>query len=392
MFMNPLRQYHPAVPAPASFASRLLLCLALPAFVSCADYGGQQGFLGLLAGVGGVGSSPVESITQVPTTVITASPATVAVAAVDLSRSFVLCSQTAGSSRPNNFVTCQLSAADQVTIETFDPNNQRIALSIVQFASGAFVQRGSTTLGAGDSQVDIALSAVNLSQTFAIVTNRINTTNTTLDSHREVAPLLVDASTLRLARGATGTAVIIEWQVIELGAASVQSGTAAIVDGSTSTTAAVAPFDPAKSFVLQHTTADASVLGKENSLYVRNVPDAGSSVQFFRSHSTGTVSVHYFLVSMLDLSTVQRGTHAFDAAYTNTPVLTAGLTAVDTNRAIALASADIQQPGNLGSTSDQDSGKIRTALQSGTLIEVERGSAESPRTGTINWQVVEFSN
>ncbi|MEQ9363064.1 MAG: hypothetical protein RIF32_02405 [Leptospirales bacterium] len=386
--MNRLRQH----PSEARRAASLICFVAFLATGACAQYGGQQGFLGLLGGIGGVGSSPIESITQVPTTVITGSPTNIAIESVDLSRSFVLCSQTAGSSSPDNIVTCQLSAANEVRIETFDPNNQTVALSVVQFSSGAFVQRGSATLAAGDALLDVPIVAVNLSQTFVVLTNRINSTDTTIDQQREVAPQFVDASTLRLARGATGTAVNVEWQVIQLSAASVQSGSAVLSSGAASATAPVAPFDPAKSFVVHYVSADAAVLGQENSYYVRAAPDAGNNVQFFRSHTTGTATARYFLISMVDLSAVQRGTLAFGAAYTNTPVLSAALSAVDTNRSIALAAADIQQPGTLTSASDQDSGKIRTALQSSSVVEVQRGSAESPRTGTINWQVVQFQN
>lgn len=370
-----------------------VLAGALSGSLNCAQYGGQQGFLGLLGAMGVAGASPIESITQVPTTVITGSPTNVAINPVDLSRSFVLCSQTAGSSNADNFVTCQLSATNQVTLETFDPNNQNIALSVVQFSSGAVVQRGSATLAAGDSLLDISIAAVNLAQTFVLLTMRINSTSNSIDEQREVAPQFPSASTLRLLRGATGTAVNVEWQVVQLSAASVQSGVATMSAGNASATAAAAPFDPAKSFVLHYQTADATVLGRENSLYVRSAPDAGgASIQFFRNQSTGTVNAHYFLISMLDLSTVQRGTLSFSAVYTNTPVLTAALSAVDTGRSIALGAADIVNPGGLTSSADQDSGKIRTALQSSTVVEVERQSAESPRTGTINWQVVQFQN
>lgn len=359
---------------------------------SCAQYSGDQGFLGLLGGISSPGSSPIESITQVPTTIITGSPTNVAISPVDLSRSFVLCSQTAGSSQPDNIVTCQLSATNQVTIETFDPNNQNIALSVVQFASGASVQRGSTTLAAGDSLVDVPILAVNTAQTFVLVTNRMNSVANTDDQQRDVVPLFPNASTLRLSRGATGTAVSVEWQVIQLSAASVQSGIATMNNGTASVVAPAAPFDAAKSFVIHYVSGDATVLGQENSFYVRAVPTAGGTVEFYRNHTTGNVSVVYFLISMVDLSTVQRGVLSFGVAYTNTPFLTGSLSAVDTNRSIALGSGDIIEPGNLTSAADQDSGKIRTALQSSTVVEVERQSGENPRTGTINWQVIQFQN
>lgn len=377
----------------ARVAARLRRLFAFGLFagaVGCAQYGADQGYLGALATLSVSGSSPVESITQVPTTVITGSPTNVAISAVDLSRSFVLCSQTAGSSRPNNIVTCKLSATNQVTIETSDPNNQNVALSVVQFSSGASVQRGSTTLGAADGFVDITISSVNLAQTFVLVTSRMNSTDTTIDQQRTVAPLLPAATTLRLFRGATGTAVDIEWQVIQLSGASVQSGVATMNNGTASVVVSPLAFDANKTFVIAYVYADAAVLGRENSLYVRGVVTSSNTVEFYRDQSTGTANVAYFLVSMTDATTVQRGSVDFSAAYTNTPPLSGSLSAVDTNRSVVLARATIVQPGTPTSTSDQDSGQIRAALSSTTAIEIERGSGENPRTGTINWQVVQF--
>ena len=110
-------------PAPSSACIALIsLMMALAVQIRCADYGGEQGFLGLasLPAAAAIvletetpdtGTSPVESITQVTSTTITGTTSLLTVPTVDLTRSFVVCNQTSFSSQPRSVVTCALSAA-----------------------------------------------------------------------------------------------------------------------------------------------------------------------------------------------------------------------------------------------------------------------------------------
>ncbi len=384
-------------------AYRFALGLGMSAALSiqCANYGGEQGLLGfmslpdvaaLLVVTEGSGSSPVESITQVPATTVTGTTSAVTVPTVDMSRSFVVCSQNSGSSQPQNVASCQLTAADEVTINTHTVNGQSIAMSVIQFSSGASVQRGSTTLAAGTATVDLSLSTVNLNRAFVIAYTRLNSTSWADDQERLVTPELVNDSTLRITRGVSTLAMDVDWQVVELDAASVQSGSTTLTAGTASGSATLAPFDLNSSFVLAYVRGDAALAGRENSYSVQTVPTATNELNFVRAQTGGDLNLHYFLVAMNDGSTIQHGSGNVETSYTNTPLKTAAITSVDLTRSIALVSLTIEQPGSPTSDADQDSGLWRVALQNSSTVELERRSAESPRVGALQWQVVQFQN
>ncbi len=222
-------------------AITMVAALALALSVRCADYGGEQGFLGFanlpaallleVATPETASPSPVESITQVTSTTVTGTTTLLTIPDVDLTRSFVICNQTSNFSNPVNVVTCQLTATNTVTLSTNATSGQIMSVSVVEFGSGAAVQRGSVTLTAGNATLDETLTTVDLTRSFVFAQTKMNSNNFSLDQRRMITPELVNATTLRFTRAATGTDIDIEWQVVELDAASVQSGAARLPAG-----------------------------------------------------------------------------------------------------------------------------------------------------------------
>lgn len=116
--------------------------------VRCAEYRGDQNFLGM---AGLLAGEPL---------LTTVAPTGVTIPAVDLTRSLVVCSQTTLSSAARSVVTCQLTASNTVTLSSNRVNGQSISTSVVEFANDAAVQRGSIAMPAGTSSMDLFIATV----------------------------------------------------------------------------------------------------------------------------------------------------------------------------------------------------------------------------------------
>ncbi|MBE7439779.1 MAG: hypothetical protein HS115_15080 [Spirochaetales bacterium] len=311
----------------------------------------------------------------------------VAITAVNLSRSFALCYFMTGSSNPQTVPTCQLTSTTNLQIRTGAAlSATTVSWYVVQFASGAAVQRNSLNMASGDSTSNVTITSVDTTKAFVIVYARMNDSSVGNDERRTVKARLTSSTNLEISRRESGSAIDIEWQVVELDGASVKAGQATIGSGASSVIAPVAPVNAGSSFLIFNLAADSATNGVEEEYQVRGQINDSTSITFARESSVArTVEISYFLVEMLNGTSIQRGSVAAVSS-TATQFDSAIPVPVTVNRTVPFVSVSATGSGS----SDLDSGSFMATLTSSTNIRLTRASSEN-RTAHMEWYTMEFT-
>lgn len=307
---------------------------------------------------------------------------------VDITKSFVYCNFKLSSSSPTYAPTCQLkSDGTAVEIKTGAATtnaNTAIDWYVASFSVGSSVQRGSTTLNSGVSTQNVTLgTAIDTARTFVIAYSRSASGGTNEDEQRTVRARLIAADTLELSRNENTTMnTIVEWQVIQLDGARVQSGIITIANGSSSGSATISAIDLTKSFIIFNSKAGSGVDGVERDYYVRGSYASSTSISFIRNGNSDTVDISWFAIEMADGSTAQSGTVATSGVTTSVTI-----SSVNTGKTMIVMSNRIQT-GDSGVTT-QDSGTYYARFNSSTQIDFARFNDEG-NSGSISWFAVQF--
>lgn len=300
---------------------------------------------------------------------------------VNTTRSFVVCYNRVDSSNPTRRVTCELTNATtvRVTASVADSANV-VQWYVVEFSSGMTVQRGLATFCANPPgppcvTVNVTLpQAVTLARTFVLVTERINDANQGRDERWTVRARLTSTTNLELTRNeGSNVPLSVAWQVIEMNDAAVQSGLTTILDGAFSNTATITAVDPTRSFLVFSRRAANDVDGVEGCYQVRGELTNGTTLTFTRALDERQIDIAWFVVTLNDGTTVQRGTAAA-AAGTNTANVTLA-PAVVLNQSFPIISASGEDNGN--ARGDLDSTSWTPAFTSTTNLRLQRTPAGS---------------
>ncbi|MCB1175190.1 MAG: hypothetical protein KDK39_16565 [Leptospiraceae bacterium] len=317
----------------------------------------------------------------------TNSSTTAAITAVDLSKAFVMCYFTSSSSTMYNVPTCQLSAANTVSIaKGGGADSIKVRYYVMEFASGAAVQRGSFSMAAGDASANVTLgSAVDLSRSFVIQYARTAAGGTNADERRLLKAVLTSTTNLQFSRGDTGAALDVEWQVVELEGAQVQSGTATIANGSTATIAPLGAYDTGSSFLIFNYAA--GILGGNESNYlVTGNLSSSTSLTFARQTTNQQIDIAWYLVEMLNGPHIQNG--SINVLGTETDATAALSPAVNPAFTMPIISF------NLASTADAasiDAGFFRPEINATNQLTVHRHVTES-KVCTVDWYTIELTS
>ncbi|MCB1324385.1 MAG: hypothetical protein KDK35_04135 [Leptospiraceae bacterium] len=367
------------------------LPFAIAVFLNCAEYNTDPL---LLLNLAGGGSNPVRSIQSGVHSIATTSD-TIAITSVTSGLAFVYCSMSVGSSNESYMPTCRLNGTSQLVIESNSGSAQSVAWYVVEFSSGASVQSGSTSMTTGVTQLDVAVSTFDTSRSFPIVMSRMSGAVQSVDERRTVTVQMLDSSTLRFQRNESDPALTtnIEWQLVYLPACSVQSGQSTIPAASSSLVVPISTVSTGQAFSVISSRAAAASNGIEAE-YVVRAALSSSSITLSRESTLNTVDVSWSVVECFDGTTVQHGSTTVSAAYGNSPLLTGSLSsAIDQSRSIPIATNSIwDSTPDLTSAADQDSGFFRTNFQDSSTVQFLRGSNQTPKAGTINWQAIQFVN
>lgn len=316
---------------------------------------------------------------------VTMNPATRAVtlgAAVNPALSFVVCYNRTDSSNPTNRVTCEITNATTVTVTASATNSSNVVQwYVVEFSSGMTVQRGVASFGNGTGTVNVSLSpAVDLGKAFVLTSERINTTDQGRDERWNVRARLSSTTNLELTRNETGTALSVAWQVIEMNDAAVQSGLVSIANGSASNTAAITAVDPTRSFLVFSRRTQNNVNGVEGLYQVRGELTNNTTLTFTRAGTQRQIDIAWFVISLNDGTTVQRGT-ATAAAGTNTQNILLS-PSVTLSRSFPLVSAS---GANNGQSADLDSTSWTPAFPATNNLRLERAGTGTLISSSVAW-------
>ncbi len=180
-----------------------------------------------------------------------------------------------------------------------------------------------------------------------------------------------------------GTAVVVEWQVIQLDGANVQSGTSSIASGSLSANSTIRSLNSSNSVIFFTSKGGASVNGIERDYYVRGSYLSSTEIQFSRTGTNSTVDISWFAVEMIDGTKVQSG---FTSVPTTSTTVSATLgTTVDSTKTMILVSYDTTG----FDAAYQDSGTFSSIFLDSSTIQFQRYNHEN-HPSAINWFTMEF--
>jgi len=325
------------------------------------------------------------SIKSVQNGTLTPAAATtnVIINSVNTSQALVNCYYRTSASAPNQVPTCRLTNATYLNITTGGATSGTIVTwYIVEFASGANIQRGEKFWGTGTASENITINSVNLSATFVILMSRASTTTTTIDEERVARANMTNSTNLYIRRGETGITAEYVWQVIELSNASVQSGDTAI-SGVRSAAAVINAVNLSNTFLVFSVEAASASGGTESEYYVEGNFSNTTGILFKRESATNSANVSWFAVSVTN-ATVQPTTHL--AATTQVNLYNTTLQTVNFSNAAPFISSTAN-----GTTADQDSGNWAYRFDNTTGINFSRSSTQNVRSNVsafiVQWPI-----
>ncbi|HXF49424.1 MAG TPA: Ig-like domain-containing protein, partial [Verrucomicrobiae bacterium] len=291
-------------------------------------------------------------------------------------------SSTANSNR----VGFQLSGATTLNLQRLGSPTQATIVDwqAIEFNSGVSVQRRDTTFGTATTTVNVPIAAVNLSESFVLISVATPSGTQNTDEEWTVRAHLTSSTNLELSRNQSGTAITVYWQVVTFTGASVQRGLTSIGAGASSAAAAISSANPATSFLLLTQRGDAAVNGIESQYMVRGQITSPTSLNFDRISTTNSVEIAWQVITLTDGSSVQAGSIPLGSAASSG---TATLSAVNLSRSASFINV---RGGSGTSTANLDETALTHSLTAATTLSVFRGA-----TGTaadVGWFVVQFAS
>ena len=346
----------------------------------------------------GVVTMPVSGITNI------------AITSVNTASTFVLCQNDAAIRVPTTRALCELTSPTNLKITIYDTaGTEVVQWYVVEFLSGVTVQRspvGGTALAAGappPQTVNVALApAVNLTQTFVLISENMNSNNEYIDEQWTVRAQLTSTTNLQLTRNATATAINVAWQVIQIASAAVQSGTATIaINALTATAALNPPVDLTRTFLVFTRSGGSGTLGVESWYQTTGAITNATTLTFSRAYQNSgfantQVDIAWFAVRMTDGSTVQRGLQGPSGTGAASATMNVALpSAVVTTRSVPFISV-MGDPVPANPFSNLDDTSWRAALTTTTNLRLTRSNVlpatNNTSNATVAWQVVQFNN
>ncbi|MCP4967152.1 MAG: tandem-95 repeat protein, partial [bacterium] len=308
---------------------------------------------------------------------------TATISAVDLTKSFLVFSVRENTSYADEgLVAGQLTDSTTVAFErNYATSTITIEWSVVEFASGVTVQRGSSTPSA--TVTDIPIAAVDLTRSFPIVSQRTSILTTTDGAFLQARFSATD--NLELSTNQV-TGNVFEWQVVQYNDAVVQSGDVSFASGDAVRTATVSSVDPTKSWLVYGYRTESSSNANIGEKLIRGQVTDSTTLMFDRSTTGTTNELSWFLVEFQDSTEVQHASVAFASSGTTQDVT---ISSVDPARSIAVGGYQMTG-GRSPYTSDDRAGVawFTLDLTASTNLQVQRDAALA--TADLGWFVVHW--
>jgi hypothetical protein len=253
---------------------------------------------------------------------------------------------------------------------------------VVELHTGASVQRGRSNLQ-NLTVLDAVLSTVAEDRAFPILSFR--TAGGTYDGGDYLRARITSPTNLEISRSeAEDQLSNVEWQVVELDQATVQSGVIDMAAAATSTNATISMIDPTRLLLLFTYSRGATNTGL---MALRGRVVDATTLAFDRDVANGDpLSIAWYAIELPEGTRVQRATTSFASAQTTA---TAVISPVDLTRSMALGGAAYYRGGKSPSLVDiRGLDSFTFDLTSPTSLTLERfvGGA----TADVEWQVIEL--
>ncbi|MCI0596191.1 MAG: Ig-like domain-containing protein, partial [candidate division Zixibacteria bacterium] len=226
----------------------------------------------------------------------------VPISSVNLSESFVLASVATPSGTQNSdeewTVRAHLTSGTNLELSR---NQSGTAITVywqVVTMTGASVQRGLTTVGAGASSAAASISSVNASTSFLLVTQRAAAASNGNESQYQVRGQITSPISLNFDRISTTNSVDIAWQVVTLNdGSSVQAGSIALGSAVSSATATLSTVDLSRSasFINVRGGSGTSAGNLDETAFTHSLT-AATTLSVFRGATGTAADVGWFVV------------------------------------------------------------------------------------------------
>jgi len=319
-------------------------------------------------------------------TFTTQSVLNVPITAVDLSRAVLFMSVSGDNTDPNNgHVRGQLTSSTNLQLNRpGTATTLTVKWHVATFGRDVAVQRGTTTTTA--NPLNIPIAAVDRTKSFLLVS--WVKPGATYGSDDVVRARLTSDTNMEVSFGTGSLDGVIDWQVVTMASASVQSGDVNFAAGAASVTVPVTAVDTTKTFLLSTWTSGGDGIGAN---FIRGRITSPTQLTFDRGVTGATIGLSWQLVSLSDGSSVQAGNASFG---TGTTLSTVTLpSAVNLSTAVAFLSGN-QRGGStplVGTSGDDNPGVawFRADLTGTSTLEVRRGTTGGV-TAEAAWFVVNF--
>lgn len=321
----------------------------------------------------------------------------VTITAVDPAAAFVITSVRSNANEPADSMV-QAHLANATTIELTrrtdgGPASVVVEWAVVEYSCGLSVQRGVVS-GNNGTQLDVALTSVDTTAAFALLSSVGATTDTDFDGSAMAIAELTGPANLRLRTLAPATlpsSSSYAWQVVSFDDPTdveVQAGTVNLGAGA-SGSLPITAVDPDTTLILA-SAATGSAGADIDERMVRTHLASSTSVSVDRNGGGDAVEVHVQVIELRDGSTVKHGTLDFGVGQASRTVT---IDPVDPNRTTVLSTVQVpgSQSGGLTAMSADDvvgEGSAAFALTDEETVTVTRDAATA--TASFGWQAVQW--
>jgi hypothetical protein len=304
---------------------------------------------------------------------------------VNPSKSFVFCNFRISNSSSNRAATCQLSTnGNSVIIQAGTASSNTVVnWYVVEFSIGALVERGSVNLPASNTTITLN-NQMDLNRSFIISYARISLGSSNNDEARLVRSRFINSNTIEFNREDNSSSPDIEWQVIQLDGARVQSGLSTISNNSTTVDSTLSLINLDNSFVIYTIQGENNLDGIEKDYYVRPILPDSRTIRFSRLGNSRNIDISWFAIEMVDGTPVQKGEVTVSQT---SSTANATINSVDTGKTMILAYNQIETGNSDNAT--QDSGTFSAIFLNSTNIQFERAIAENNES-IISFFTIQF--
>lgn len=318
--------------------------------------------------------------------------------AVDASRSVLFFSTRHSSDRPTGSMLRGTLNGASVSFTRVSNETSVIDINwtVVEFASGVSVQRGSFSVSAGIQDIALSQAVADPASAFVLWSKTPAATDSDYDEEQPMGGLLLNSNTLRFYVDSVNTGHVVNYQLVEFtnpGDVVVQSGVNLMSNGATQLDVTLsAAVDPATTLVLAGYTSNGSGNQISRRMLNAELVDA-STIRFSRYRSgSGIDNVVWQVIEFREGSSVYRGVESLASGEASRTVTLP--TPVDPAAAVAFSAMQPVGGLNMGSSSYQSDDVLGTGSYTfdlgATTLDLQRNSTLS--SSTVSWWVVAFAN